>query len=59
MIPAVAVRLRRDHQALLSLIRTHAILHQATRTRDDAGRIIATLDDYREVYALVLDVARR
>jgi hypothetical protein len=31
LIPAVAVRLRRDFSALLGLISAHALLHQATR----------------------------
>ena len=50
-----AVRLRRDFGAVLALIRAHAILHQATRERDARGRIVATLADYAEVYALVID----
>ena len=51
-----AVRLRRDFGALLNLIRAHAILHQATRERDAQGRIVATLQDYRAVYDLVIDI---
>src|SRR5215217_1223543 len=45
LIPPVAVRLRRDFGALLNLIRAHALLHQASRDRDDKGRIIATIED--------------
>jgi hypothetical protein len=52
-VPPVAVRLRRDFGALLSLIRAHAVLHQRTRARDEAKRIIATLDDYAVVRELV------
>ena len=37
--------IRRDFMTLLNLIRAHAILHQATRERDDRGRVVATLDD--------------
>lgn len=55
-IPPVAVRLRRDFQALLGLIRSHAILHQATRGRDADGRIVATPDDYAVVRDLVADL---
>jgi len=55
-IPPKAVRLRRDFGQVLALIRAHAILHQATRKRDDAGRIIATLGDYTAVRALVYDL---
>jgi hypothetical protein len=56
MVPPLAVRLRRDFGALLSLIRAHAILHQATRERDDRGRLVATLDDYASVRELVADL---
>ena len=50
----VAVRLRRDFSVVLSLIKSHAILHQATRERDEYGRIVATLADYARVRDLVL-----
>lgn len=52
-IPPVAVRLRRDFGAVLTLIRAHALLHQASRERDAEGRIVATLGDYRAVRDLV------
>jgi hypothetical protein len=55
-IPPVAVRLRRDFGALLNLIRAHAILHNATRARDEDGAIVATLADYEAVRALVEDL---
>jgi hypothetical protein len=55
-IPPVAVRLRRDFGAVLNLIRAHAVLHQATRQRDAEGRVIATVDDYAAVRALVADL---
>jgi len=47
-----AVRLRRDFRTVLSLIEAHAILHQKHRQRRD-GCIVADLEDYRVVYALV------
>ncbi len=56
LIPPLAVRLRRDTSLLLNLIRAHTILHQATRKRDERGRLIATLDDYSVVYDLVADL---
>ncbi len=56
MIPPLAVRLRRDFGAVLNLIRGHAILHQATRTRDSEGRIVATIDDYDVVRDLVAEL---
>jgi hypothetical protein len=51
-----AVRLRRDFGSVLNLICAHAMLHQATRPRDTAGRILATLADYAAVYELVIDI---
>jgi hypothetical protein len=53
LIPPVAVRLRRDFGAVLNLIRAHALLHQATRTTDEQGSIVATLDDYAVVREVV------
>jgi hypothetical protein len=53
LVPPVAVRLRRDFGALLILIRSHALLHQASRQVDNRGRVVATLDDYRVVRELV------
>jgi hypothetical protein len=55
-IPPVAVRLRRDVGMLLTLIRTHSVLHQATRGRDEQGRVIAEIADYTAVRALVADL---
>ena len=56
LIPPVAVRLRRDFGALLNLVRAHALLHQASRERDDEGRIVATIEDYAAVRELVVDL---
>jgi hypothetical protein len=53
LVPPAAVRLRRDFGAVLALTRSSAILHQQTRQRDAAGRIVASIDDY----AKVLEVA--
>jgi len=55
-IPPVAVRLRRDFGAVLSLIQTHAFLHQATRERGRDGAIVANLEDYAVVRELVSDL---
>jgi hypothetical protein len=55
-IPPVAVRLRRDVGMLLTLIRTHSVLHQATRKRDEKGRVIAEMTDYTAVYNLIADL---
>jgi hypothetical protein len=56
LIPPVAVRLRRDFGKLLTLIRTHALIHQETRALDDLGRLVAEPDDYAAVYELVADL---
>lgn len=55
LIKPVAVRLRRDARQLRDLIWVHAILHQASRERDDRGRVIATVDDYAAVRDLVAE----
>jgi hypothetical protein len=56
LVPPVAVRLRRDFRAVLSLIRSHALLHQASRERDEAGSVVATVEDYEIVRELVADI---
>jgi hypothetical protein len=56
MIDPVAVRLRRDFKALLTLIKAHALLHQASRRRDDEGRIVACHEDYAAVREVVADL---
>ena len=56
LVPPVAVRLRRDFKTLLTLIRAHALLHQASRRKDKEGRVIAEIDDYAAVRDLVADV---
>lgn len=55
-IPPAAVRLRRDFPTLLSLIQAHALLHQATREKDEWGRIVAEPADYHAVRGLVHDL---
>lgn len=55
-VPPVAVRLRRDFSAVLSLIKAHAILHQMSRERDAEGRIVATIEDYAIVRCLVEEI---
>jgi hypothetical protein len=56
LVPPVAVRLRRDFEALLNLIRAHAVLHRATRETDQDGRVVATVEDYARVRELVADL---
>lgn len=52
LVPPAAVRLRRDFKSVLSLVKAHAVLHKATRKRDDQGRIVAKWADYTAVRAL-------
>jgi len=56
MMADVAVRLRRDFSVILSLIKAHALLHQATRERDPEGRVVASIEDYARVRELVADL---
>ena len=50
--PVDKIRSRRDFQKLLSLIVAHCLLYQKQRPKDKQGRLIATVDDYHEVYNL-------
>lgn len=52
-IPVIAVRMRRDFALVRSLVFAHAIVHQASRRRDQHARIVATLEDYAVVRELV------
>lgn len=56
LVLPVHTRLRRDFNMLLSLIRAHTLLHQASRQKDDTGNIIATLEDYERVHELFADL---
>ncbi len=56
LVPPVAVRLRRDFGAVLTLIRAHAVLHQASRDKDEGGQVVAGLEDYAAVRELVADL---
>lgn len=52
LVPPAAVRLRRDFAAVLGLVKAHALLHGASRSRDEHGRIVATIEDYAVVNKL-------
>jgi hypothetical protein len=56
LVPVHEVRMRRDFTQLLTLIRTHALLHQRNRERDGEDRVIATGHDYAVVYDIVQPV---
>src|SRR5262249_10524131 len=54
LIPAAAVRLRRDFGQVLRAIKAHALLHREQRKRDDAGRIVADIErDYAAIRKLL------
>ena len=54
-LPVSHFRVMRDFPQVLALIRAHALLHQCTRQRDETGRVLATLDDYRAIHDLVAE----
>jgi len=54
-VPSTPLRLRRDVPRLLNIIRLVAWVHQHTRDRDEAGRIIATEDDFERAIHMVGD----
>ncbi len=56
LVPATAVRMRRDFHQLLTVIQAVALLHQRQRERDSQGRIVASLDDYAQARWLLEEV---
>jgi hypothetical protein len=50
-----AIRMRRDFNKLLTLIKASAILHQVQRDKTKGGVIIASRDDYRIVRELLAE----
>jgi hypothetical protein len=56
LMPPLAVRLRRDFKTVLMLVRAHTLLHQASRRKDEQGRVIAEVEDYRTLRELVADL---
>jgi len=50
--PTDKIRSRRDFQKLLSLIVAHTLLYQKQRQKNEEGKLIATVEDYKEVYNL-------
>jgi len=55
-VPPDHVRMRRDFRQLLTLIQSCALLHQCQRPRSADGAIVATIEDYRLVRELALDI---
>ncbi len=52
-LPLTHHRVQRDFPQVLSLISSHALMHKCIRQRNESGEIVATLEDYEEVYDLV------
>lgn len=48
-----SVRMRRDFRQLLTCVQAIALLYQAQRETDEAGRIVATIEDYARAYELL------
>ena len=48
------LRMRRDFNSLLTLVKVSALMHQYNRQRDAQGRIMANLDDYDTARDLVI-----
>ena len=53
---AIATRILRDYERLLSLIKAVTIIRHRHRRTDDNGRLMAEIDDYAYVYRLVKDM---
>jgi len=56
LISPRAVRLRRDFSQILCAIKSHALLHREHRSVDDNGAIVADLDDYEAIRALMSEL---
>jgi hypothetical protein len=56
LIPAAALRMRRDFPAVLSSVKSHALMHRYSRKRQN-GAIVATIaKDYRAIWKLEKEV---
>ena len=53
-LPKNNMRIRRDFNKILSLIKAHALLHQFNREKDSEGSIIANIKDYSIVKKIVM-----
>ena len=51
-----APRIMRDFARILSLIKSVCLLRHRHRSKDDKGRLVALVEDYRTVYVLVGDM---
>jgi hypothetical protein len=55
-VPVEDVRMRRDFQQILTVVRAHAFMHERTRKVDDKGRVVADRRDYEAAYRLLANV---
>ena len=56
VVPAQAVRMRRDFRQLLTCIQAVALLHQCLRQKSSEGAILATLEDYQHARELLVPI---
>jgi hypothetical protein len=56
LVPAQAVRMRRDFGQLLTCIKAIAVLYQCQRERSADGAILATIEDYTQARALLAPI---
>lgn len=56
LIKSKEARVTRDVEAVKSLMKAHALLHQESRRKHAKGHVIVELADYRVVYDLVADI---
>jgi hypothetical protein len=54
-LPTTHDRIKRDFPQILALIKACALVHQHTRSRNESGAVVATLDDYAAVKGLLGD----
>lgn len=54
-VPADSVRMRRDFEQVMTVVRALAFMHQRTRPRDDQGRIVAIREDYANAHRLLAE----
>ena len=53
LIDSRSTRIRRDFAKILSLIKSHALLHQSTRRNNSKGSVLADFSDYTAVRSLI------
>jgi hypothetical protein len=58
-IPTSPIRIRRDARRLIDVVRVIAWLHQHGRERDEAGRVVATEEDFHLALGLVSESLTR